>query len=171
MKPLSSDISNAFSALTLLVGRQKKLSSGVLAWLSAWSEMVLHMSRLMPLCSVSLASVKSRLVLPFWYRPTRVVPDKGPLNVCVCVCVCSSDIKYDNATLLAFLPNFSSSCRSFSRAPDLCSSCSRRSSSSRRRRARSTAADIDADCWRHRSRHSSVSPPSSSTYDCDNRCD
>ena len=33
--------------------------------------------------SLSLASVKSRLVLPFWYRPTRVVPDKGPLNVCV----------------------------------------------------------------------------------------
>ena len=23
----------------------------------------------------------------FWYRPTRVVPEKGPLNVCVCVCV------------------------------------------------------------------------------------
>ena len=26
---------------------------------------------------VSLASVKSRLVLPFWYRLTRVVPAKG----------------------------------------------------------------------------------------------
>ena len=34
-----------------------------------------------------MASVKSRLVLPFWYRLTRVVLDKGPLNVCVCVCV------------------------------------------------------------------------------------
>ena len=22
----------------------------------------------------------------FWYRPTRVVPDQRPLNVCVCVC-------------------------------------------------------------------------------------
>ena len=33
--------------------------------------------------SLSLASVKSRLVLPFWYRPTRVVPEKGPLNGCV----------------------------------------------------------------------------------------
>ena len=33
--------------------------------------------------SLSLASVKSRLVLPFLYRLTRVVPDKGPLNVCV----------------------------------------------------------------------------------------
>ena len=47
----------------------------------------LHMAQLMPLL-MSLASVKSRLVLPFWYRLTRVVPDKGPLNVCVCVCVC-----------------------------------------------------------------------------------
>jgi len=33
--------------------------------------------------SLSLASVKSRLVLPFWYRLTRVVPEKGSLNVCV----------------------------------------------------------------------------------------
>jgi len=50
----------------------------------------LHMAQLMPLpLTVSLASVKSRLVLPFWYRPTRVVPEKGPLNVCVCVCVCA----------------------------------------------------------------------------------
>ena len=44
----------------------------------------LHMAQLMPL---SLASVKSRLVLPFWYRLTWVVLDKGPLNGCVCVCV------------------------------------------------------------------------------------
>jgi len=44
----------------------------------------LHMAQLMPL---PLASVKSRLVLPFWYRLTRVVPDKGQLNGCVCVCV------------------------------------------------------------------------------------
>jgi len=35
--------------------------------------------------SLSLASGKSRLVLPFWYRLTRVVPDKGPLKGCVCV--------------------------------------------------------------------------------------
>ena len=47
----------------------------------------LHMAQLMPLPPLSLASVKSRLVLPFWYRLTRVVPDKGPLNVCVCVCL------------------------------------------------------------------------------------
>ena len=37
--------------------------------------------------TATLASVKSRLVLPFWYWLTRVVPDKGPLNGCVCVSV------------------------------------------------------------------------------------
>jgi len=42
--------------------------------------------------SLSLASVKSRLVLPFWYRLTWVVPEKGPLNGRVCVCVCVSSI-------------------------------------------------------------------------------
>ena len=31
------------------------------------------------------ASVKSELVLTFWYRLTWVVPDKGPLNGCVCL--------------------------------------------------------------------------------------
>ena len=41
---------------------------------------VLHMAQLMPL---SLALVKSRLVLPFWYRPTPVFPEKGLLNMCV----------------------------------------------------------------------------------------
>ena len=44
----------------------------------------LHMAQLMPLPLTSLAPVKSRLVLPFWYRLTWVVPDKGPLNGCVC---------------------------------------------------------------------------------------
>ena len=39
--------------------------------------------------SLSLASVKLRLVLPFWYRLNRVVLDKGPLEgVCVCVFGC-----------------------------------------------------------------------------------
>ena len=92
-------IFNAFidinSALTLLVGRQeghpacKKLSSGVLAWLSVWSEVQTCIWPSRFYChSLCLAPVKSRLVLPFWYRLTRVVPDKGPLNGCVCVCVC-----------------------------------------------------------------------------------
>ena len=80
----------AFSALTLLVGRQeghpacKKLSGGVLAWLSVWSALQTYVCPSWCYChSLSLASVKPRLVLPFWYRLTLMVPDKGPLNVCV----------------------------------------------------------------------------------------
>jgi len=57
-----------------------------LAWLSVWSEVQTCIWPSWCNChSLSLASVKSRLVLPFWYRITRVVPDKGPLNGCVCV--------------------------------------------------------------------------------------
>jgi len=49
--------------------------------------------------------VKSRLVLPFWHRLTRVVPEKGPLNGCVCgiafmqmqrgQCVCLSVVTHN----------------------------------------------------------------------------
>jgi len=84
----------AFSALTLLVGLQeghpvcKKLSGGMLVCLSVWSEVQTCLWLSGFHChSLSLASVKSRLVLPFWYWLTRVVPDKGPLNVCVRACV------------------------------------------------------------------------------------
>jgi len=87
-----SDISDAFSALALLVGQQeghlacKKLSDEVLAWLSVWSEVQTCIWPSRCHChSMSLASVKSRLVLPFWYRPTWVVLEKGLLNGCVCV--------------------------------------------------------------------------------------
>ena len=47
----------------------------------------LHTAQLMPLplTTLSLASVNFRLVLPFWYRLTRIVPEKGPLNGCVCI--------------------------------------------------------------------------------------
>jgi len=42
----------------------------------------LHMAQLMPL-TVSCFS-KIQIGLPFWYRLTWVVPEKGPLNgVCV----------------------------------------------------------------------------------------
>ena len=79
----------AFSALMLLVGRQeghpacKKQSGGVLAWFSVWSEVQICIWPSWCHCySLSLASVKSRLVLHFWYRLTWVVSEKGPLNVC-----------------------------------------------------------------------------------------
>jgi len=66
----------------------KKLSGGVLAWLSDWSNVQTCILVWLSWChchSLSLASVKSRLVLPFWYWLTRIVPDKGLLNGCVCV--------------------------------------------------------------------------------------
>ena len=66
------------TALTLLVGRQEAYGPA--------DATATH-------CVVCIASVKSRLVLPFWYRLTRVVPDKWLLNGCararVCVCVCT----------------------------------------------------------------------------------
>ena len=66
----------------------KKLSGGVLAWLSVWSEMQTCIWPSRCHChSLSLASVKSRLVLPFWYRLTWVVPDKNG-GVCVNACIC-----------------------------------------------------------------------------------
>ena len=79
----------AFSALTLLVGLQegqpacKKQSGGVLAWLSVWSEVQTCIWPSWCHChSLSLAPVKSRFVLPFWYRLTQVVLEKRPLNGC-----------------------------------------------------------------------------------------
>ena len=71
----------------------KKQIGWVLAWLSVWSEMQTCMWPSWCRChSLSLASVKSRLVLPFWYRLTWVVPEKGPLNGCVCVFTCTLEI-------------------------------------------------------------------------------
>ena len=74
----------AFSALTLLVGRQeghlacKKQSGGVLAWLSVWSEVQTCVWPSWCHChSLSLAPVKSRLVLPFWYRLIQVSWKRG----------------------------------------------------------------------------------------------
>ena len=80
------------NALTLLVGRQEEhpacknwavgcrrgyLSGARCRLADSWCHC--H--------SLSLASVKSRSVLPFWYRLTRVIPEKWPLNGCVYVCV------------------------------------------------------------------------------------
>jgi len=77
--------------------RPVKMSGGVLAWLSVWSEVQTCIWSSWCHChSPSLASVKSRLVLPFWYQLTWVVLEKGPLNVCAraCVraCVCGSGV-------------------------------------------------------------------------------
>ena len=72
-----------------LSGRKGILSGVVLAWLSVWSEVQTCIWPSWCHChSLSLSSVKPRLVIPFWYQLTQVIPDKGLLNGCVCVCVC-----------------------------------------------------------------------------------
>ena len=77
----------------------------MLVWLSVWSEMQTCVWPSWCHChSLSFASVKSRLVLPFWFWLTRVVPEKGPLNGCVCVCMSMVFAAggYDNAWLPAW---------------------------------------------------------------------
>ena len=85
---------SAFSALTLLVGRQeghpacKKTEwwgAGVVICLEQGAD--LYMAQLMPLPLVVSCSCFSKIQigLPFWYRLTRVVPEKGPLKGCVCI--------------------------------------------------------------------------------------
>ena len=68
-------------------------SDVVLAWLSLWREVQICIWPSWYHChSLSLASVKSRLVLHFWYRLTRVMLDKirrAIKRLCVCVCMLS----------------------------------------------------------------------------------
>jgi len=81
----------SFSALTLLLGRQEgHLACKKTEWWGA--DVVICLER--GACRLAygpadatathcLAPVKSRLVLPFWYRLTWVGPDKGPLSGCM----------------------------------------------------------------------------------------
>jgi len=90
----------AFSALTLLVGWQeghpacKKLSGGVLAWLSIWSEVQTCIWPSWCHChSLSLDPVKSRLVFIFLVPAYLGSPGKMAVKrVCVCVCVFLADV-------------------------------------------------------------------------------
>ena len=67
----------------------KEFCDGVLVWLSIWSKMqIVYIWSSWCLCipkprqSSSVASFKSRLDLPFWYRLTQIVLDKRSLNRC-----------------------------------------------------------------------------------------
>jgi len=84
----------SFSALTLLVGRQgghpvcKKLSSEVLAWLSVWSEVLMHMAQLMPLPPTVSCSSNIQTGFTFLVPAHPGSPGQGAVKrVCVCVCV------------------------------------------------------------------------------------
>jgi len=92
---------NAFSAFTLLVGWQeghlvcKKLSGGVLAWLSVWDEVQICIWSSWCYChSLSLASVKSRFIL---VRAHLGNAEQGPesCKVDVVVVVLAHVITYD----------------------------------------------------------------------------
>ena len=84
----------AFSALTLLVGRQEEHPACknwlMMCWCGCLSGarcglfLVIWSSwcHCRPKTPSSLASFKPRLVLPFWYRLTQVVLENGPLNGC-----------------------------------------------------------------------------------------
>ena len=83
----------AFSALNCWLGGRKGIRPVKTEWwgaasagmVSVWSEVQTCIRPSWCHChSLSLASVKPRLVLPFWYRPTRVVPEKRAVKrVCV----------------------------------------------------------------------------------------
>ena len=78
----------AFSALTLLVGRQeghpacKKLSGGVLAWLSVWSQpgANLHMAQLMPLPLTVSCFSKSQIGFTFLVSAHPGSPGQRPVK-------------------------------------------------------------------------------------------
>jgi len=104
----------AFNALTLLVGRQeghpacKKLEwwgVGLVIYLERCAD--LHTAQLMPLPLAVSCFSKSQIDFTFWYRPTWVVLDKGPLNGCMCVCalvvIITSSIKLP---MLAYLCDY-----------------------------------------------------------------
>ena len=70
--------------------RPVKNSGGVVAWLSVWSEMQTCIWPSWCHChSLSLASVKSRLVLPFWYGLPGSPGQRAIKRMCVRVCVYS----------------------------------------------------------------------------------
>ena len=88
----------AFSALTLLVGRQeghpactvKIWSDEVLAWLSVWSEvqMICIWFSLYHCHPIISCFSKVQNGLSFWYRPTQVVLEKKAVKrLCVYVSV------------------------------------------------------------------------------------
>jgi len=99
-----------FSALTLLVGRQeghpacKKVSGGVLAWLAVWCR--LAYGRADATVTQSLASVKSSLVLPFWYWLT---------HVCMCgIFFAGRKLLYASGGCIPLIPSSASATAGFS---------------------------------------------------------
>ena len=90
-------LTQAFSALTLLVGPQeghpacKKTEwwgAGVVICLELGADLQLHMAQLMPLPLTVSCFSKIQIGVAFLVPAHPGSPGKGPLNGCVCVCVC-----------------------------------------------------------------------------------
>jgi len=67
----------------------------------------LHTVQLMPL-PLTVTSVKSRLVFPFWYRLTRVVPERAVKRVLLTGCVSSAktrNIDIDSFVIVVLSPD------------------------------------------------------------------
>jgi len=88
---LSVTIIPAIGALTLLVGRQEEHPACKHSLMRCWCGYLSGArcrlfaygpadATAIPKTPSSLASFKSRLVLPFWFRLTQVVPEKRSLN-------------------------------------------------------------------------------------------
>ena len=102
----------AFNALTLLGGKKgirpvknEWWGVGLVIYLERCAD--LHTAQLMPLPLAVSCFSKSQIGFTFWYRPTWVVLDKGPLNGCMCVCalvvIITSSIKLP---MLAYLCDY-----------------------------------------------------------------
>ena len=85
--------------LMLLVGRQeghpacKKLSGGLLAWFSVWSEVLTHMAQLMPLPLTVSCSTKIQTGFTFLVPAHPGNPGQGAVKwVCVCVLLSNSPL-------------------------------------------------------------------------------
>ena len=80
-----------FDAVGWAAGRRpacKKTEWWMLVWLSVWSKVQTCICPSWCHCkSLSLASVKSRIVFPFLVPAHPGSPGKGPLNVCMHVCI------------------------------------------------------------------------------------
>jgi len=113
MRQCAKYVAIAFSALTLLVGRQERhptgkktewWGAGVVICLEQGAD--LNMTQLMPLPLTVSCFNKIQIGLPFWYRLTRVVPDKGPLNRCVWqlhICIKLRGLEFCRSTCLGLL--------------------------------------------------------------------
>jgi len=89
----------SFSALTLLVGRQeghpacKKLSSGMLVWLSVWI-CILHLAQLMPLPLTVSCFSKIQICFTFLVPAHLGSPGKRVVKW-MCVCVFMGSLRCD----------------------------------------------------------------------------